>query len=134
MKAVTIRQPWAWAIAAGHKRVENRTWRTSHRGPLAIHAAGARDTTVNASAWLQARGITPPAAGELHYGAIVAVCELVDVLRYDQSPDLSDDPLACGPYCWLLDNVQPLARPIPHRGWPALFGVDLPASVLSAAT
>ena len=38
MYALTIHQPWAWAIMAGIKRVENRTWRTSHRGPLVIHA------------------------------------------------------------------------------------------------
>ena len=27
MKALTIKQPWAWAITHGTKRVENRTWK-----------------------------------------------------------------------------------------------------------
>ena len=38
MKVLSIRQPWAWAIVAGFKPVENRTWKTGYRGPLLIHA------------------------------------------------------------------------------------------------
>lgn len=37
--ALSICQPWAWAIARGFKTVENRTWKTAHRGPIAIHAS-----------------------------------------------------------------------------------------------
>jgi hypothetical protein len=38
VKALTIRQPWAWATIYGGKDVENRRWRTAYRGPLLIHA------------------------------------------------------------------------------------------------
>ena len=38
MKALTVQQPWAWAIVHGGKDVENRTQVWKHRGPLAIHA------------------------------------------------------------------------------------------------
>jgi len=38
MKALSVRQPWAWLIVAGYKGIENRTWETRHRGPLLIHA------------------------------------------------------------------------------------------------
>lgn len=38
MKALSIRQPWAWAIVAGYKPVENRTWYCGYRGELYIHA------------------------------------------------------------------------------------------------
>lgn len=38
MKALSIQQPYAWAIAAGFKPVENRTWKTGFRGPCLIHA------------------------------------------------------------------------------------------------
>lgn len=41
MKALTVQQPWAWAVVSGHKPVENRTQAWKYRGPLAIHA-GAR--------------------------------------------------------------------------------------------
>ena len=43
MKALTIRQPWADAIVHGTKRTENRTWKTTHRGPVLIHAGVAYD-------------------------------------------------------------------------------------------
>lgn len=39
MKAVTIWQPWASAIALGFKHFETRVWATNYRGPIAIHAA-----------------------------------------------------------------------------------------------
>ncbi|RNL66261.1 hypothetical protein EFK50_01140 [Nocardioides marmoriginsengisoli] len=41
MKALTVQQPWAWAIIHGGKDVENRTQAWTYRGLLAIHA-GAR--------------------------------------------------------------------------------------------
>jgi hypothetical protein len=39
MKALSIRQPWASLIVAGYKDIENRSWRTSYRGPVLIHSA-----------------------------------------------------------------------------------------------
>lgn len=39
MKALTVKQPWAGLIVAGGKDIENRTWRTSYRGRVLIHAA-----------------------------------------------------------------------------------------------
>ena len=42
MKAVSVHQPWAWAILHAGKNVENRTWATRHCGPLLIHAAWSR--------------------------------------------------------------------------------------------
>ena len=42
LKCLAIRQPWAWAVCSGAKDVENRTWMTEHRGPLAIQASAAK--------------------------------------------------------------------------------------------
>lgn len=39
MKALSLTQPWATLIAIGAKKVETRSWQTSHRGLIAIHAA-----------------------------------------------------------------------------------------------
>lgn len=39
MKAITIWQPWASLIACGAKQYETRSWATSYRGLIAIHAA-----------------------------------------------------------------------------------------------
>ena len=39
MKAISIKQPWAWLIISGYKTVENRKWYTAHRGDILIHAS-----------------------------------------------------------------------------------------------
>jgi len=38
-RALSIRQPWAYAILHLGKDIENRPWRTNFRGPLLIHAS-----------------------------------------------------------------------------------------------
>ena len=44
MKALTTRQPWAWAIVMGFKPLENRSRPFNHRGPLLIHSSLAEET------------------------------------------------------------------------------------------
>lgn len=44
MKAISIRQPWAWLIVNGFKDIENRSWNTKFRGPILIHASSRRPT------------------------------------------------------------------------------------------
>jgi hypothetical protein len=39
VKAITLTQPWASLVALGAKKIETRSWATSYRGPLMIHAA-----------------------------------------------------------------------------------------------
>ncbi len=39
IKALSIKQPWAWAIVNGYKTIENRTWKTKFRGAFLIHAS-----------------------------------------------------------------------------------------------
>lgn len=39
MKTLTVKQPWATFIVSGVKDVENRTWKTSYRGRVLIHAS-----------------------------------------------------------------------------------------------
>jgi hypothetical protein len=43
MKALSVRQPWAWLIVNNYKPYENRTWSTKVRGPILIHASNAFD-------------------------------------------------------------------------------------------
>lgn len=117
MKAITIRQPWAHLIAAGVKRVENRSWPTAHRGPLAIHAAkisaGIDAATL---AEMELRGIVIPPAATLAYGAIVAIVNVVDCVAWEDLPrDLADDPFAVGPFCWILEDARAV-EPVPIRG------------------
>ena len=99
------------------KLVENRTWRTHYRGPVAIHAG-------LSNKWF---GTTPHFTVEqceqLPRGVIVAVAELVDCIAFAElKRDLYAGPelleFASGPWCWLLDNVR-RPRYSRTRVWPA---------------
>ena len=69
MKALSVRQPWAWAIIHAGKDVENRTWGTRYHGPLLIHASKNYDR--DGKAFIQRElGIDVPTDGEVrrdHY-------------------------------------------------------------------
>lgn len=39
MRALSIRQPWAFLIVNGYKDVENRDWKREVRGEILIHAS-----------------------------------------------------------------------------------------------
>ncbi len=46
MKAISIKQPWTYLIASGIKDVENRSWETSYRGRVYIHACGTKKKSI----------------------------------------------------------------------------------------
>lgn len=55
MRAITLWQPWASAVALGSKTIETRHWSTNYRGPLAIHAAKRRNIGELDDLWRDAR-------------------------------------------------------------------------------
>lgn len=90
MKALSLYQPWASAIALGAKRIETRPWKTSHRGPIAIHAAKrwTREISIGvASSWTWCAVLRPLGVrmgGDVEVddvlarGSVVAIANLVD--------------------------------------------------------
>ena len=87
MKALSIKQPWAWLIANGHKPVENRIWRyqPKFRGPFLIHAGKRPDVLDDRFIKLcRRRRITIPK--NLPLGGIVGQAEIVDVVTASRSP------------------------------------------------
>ncbi len=139
MKAITIRQPWAWLIVhhpqiakAGQpiKRVENRSWRTSHRGPLAIHAAKSRRGMREAYAFCESIGVILPEPDELVYGAVIGTVNVTDCVGANQ---LTNDPFAFGPWCHVYAHPQPLDEPVQCAGALSLWQWDSEASELIGA-
>ncbi len=114
MKALSIRQPWAWAIMAGHKKVENRSWSTLHRGPLLIHAAKAIDL----AGFRLCRELGIQVPEQLPLGAILGQVELYDVV------ESLDSPWFVGPMGFLVRDPRPLAEPLPWTGRLGLFEVE----------
>jgi hypothetical protein len=120
VKALSLTQPWASLVSLGQKRIETRSWPTSYRGELAIHAS-ARFPVVDrilclrepfASA-LVAGGVpetlwTDGSRGRgadwaaLPLGAIVAVAQLVGCISTEEvtSQQLARQP---APYQWVID-------------------------------
>ena len=113
MKALTIRQPFAWGIIHGTKRVENRSRPTSHRGLLLIHAGSSRQD-------LGRYGRGEPSEGRLVFGAFIGTVEVIDCVPVEQAPA---GRFTVGPWCWLLANPTPFIDPIPYRGRQSLFEV-----------
>lgn len=135
MKALTVQQPWAWAIFHG-KDIENRTQQWSYRGPLALHA-GARWSDRGDSSDLVHKAFheaypqfrSSIQCGRLPqwpftFGAIIGLVDLVDC-----HPDAG----CCKPWGesayvehggrerrhithLVLENPRELAEPIPCKG------------------
>lgn len=136
LRALTIYQPWAWAIAAGHKTIENRpgpAW--SYRGPLAIHAGKQGDV----NGWVDPRvrdaiaayGMSGPDPAFLEARmAVLAVVDLVDVHRMDAGCCASVWRQTHGGVHLVLDNARALPVPVPCRGAQGLW--FLPADVETA--
>lgn len=117
MKALSIRQPWAWAILCAGKDIENRDWPTNFRGRCLLHTGKGmtRDECEDFIDFVHAmsrnhpfpEGLTVPAASELSRGGIVGEMEIVDCVYQSASPWFF------GPYGFVLRNVKPLPfRPL----------------------
>ncbi len=145
MKVLTLTQPWATLIAIGAKQYETRSWATTWRGPLAIHAAKRFPRVARGVCFqppfqqaLQQAGYTSFARARLHnnqlpLGHIIAVCQLVHCVPSEARPQgIGEQELAFGDYSagrfiWYLRNVRPLPEPIPARGSLGLWTFEHPA-------
>lgn len=134
MKALSVRQPWAWLLAAGHKDIENRTRRTSYRGPLLIHAAKGMTAREYEEAFqfvLDTGGMelmhAMPGYRELERGGIVGVADLFDCVPPSRRASLWH---VDGCYGFAVRNARPLPF-VPYTGRLGIF--DVPDDVIAAA-
>jgi hypothetical protein len=124
MKALSIRQPWCWAILNAGKDVENRDWFRQFRGRIAIHAAKGMTASEFKSANMFIRrvsGVWCPAPQTIKRGAIVGTVEIVGCVRQSNSAWFQ------GEYGFVLREPIALATPIPYKG--ALGFWDVPAEI-----
>ena len=88
MKALSVRQPWAWLIIHGGKDIENRSWRTHFRGRFLVHASAgcSRSEYEDACQYAQMLGAPkPPPFEQLERGGIVGSVELTDCVDDSES-------------------------------------------------
>lgn len=93
LRALSLTQPWASLIAVGAKRFETRSWSTSWRGLVAIHAAKGFPRPcrelVNSSPFAEALDPLDLGVGAidpwvLPRGAVLCIARLVDVHPTDE--------------------------------------------------
>lgn len=132
MKALSIRQPWAWLIVNGYKNIENRDWGTSFRGRFLVHASQTMTEDDYLACLLFLRGFTwgpdlirqMPKRTEFERGGIVGTAVLLDCVTRHASEWF------CGGFGFVLDDAGPLHFQ-PCRG--ALHFFDVPWPLPSVA-
>jgi len=143
MKSITLTQPWATLVAIGAKRIETRSWPTSFRGQISIHAAktfpsAAKDFCTSrlvcrvlgwpecpaslTQEWLDDNALHIKA---LPVGCVLATATLVNcmetslirryVLPFSEQEEAFGD-YEPGRFGFLLENVIQLASPVPAKG------------------
>lgn len=128
MRAITLHQPYASAVALGLKTIETRSWSTAYRGPIVIHAALAAGPEQRRN-WdrMHPQDRAVFAAAGIHFLTAlplmrpVAVAELVGVVSVDEALSLrlvgfeGDAELRWGDYkpgrfAWVLKNIRPVLK------------------------
>ncbi|MEL6571781.1 MAG: hypothetical protein AAFQ64_08995 [Pseudomonadota bacterium] len=114
--ALSVRQPWAWAIIFAGKVIENRSEGSIRAGKMdlrriAIHAAtGMRKAEYDWAVWrMDQDGVRVPRPADLSRGAIIGAVDVVDIVTE------SDSPWFGGP-CGLVLKNPSACEPIPCKG------------------
>lgn len=125
-KAISVRQPWAWAIMFAGKDIENRSWQAVRnglnvRGPIMLHAAKGmtRYEYEDASAFMSSIGVECPPACDLWRGCVLGTVEVVDIVKESTSPWFF------GPRGLVLRNPKS-CTPVPIIGSLGAFEWDTP--------
>lgn len=139
VKALSLTEPWATLVGVRAKLFETRSWATPYRGFLAIHSAKGfpawaqavcfqepvrtvlKEKTKVSVIWQRCLPKDHPQRSEFPLGCVIAICELVDVVRITAEnappePERSFGDYTPGRFAWHLKNAQMLPKPIPARG------------------
>ena len=112
MKALSIKQPWAEAIARGLKTIETRTWQTSYRGDLLICSSKKPDQSFDLT------------GEELLYGFAICVVELYDIekMKSEHEKNAMCD-IYPDAFSWHLRNLRTI-KPFPVKGQMGIFNIE----------
>lgn len=122
MKVLSIIEPWATLIKEGKKVIETRSWKTSYRGELYIHASS-KKIRRNDEHIIKLLKLIPNVS--MGYGCIICKCKLVDCIFMDQEflskiqkdkQELLCGEYSLGRYAWILEDVEVLDKTIQAKG------------------
>ncbi len=142
--AISVRQPWAWAILHAGKCIENRVWNTKYRGELYIHASAQlwQREYLETRNWILERGLVQPSDFPKHedfvFGAVIGKTRILDVRESPRKIGARTKPAHSkrllsweepGGYSMVIAPAQPTIV-VPCHGAQRLW--SLPDSVLQA--
>lgn len=116
MRALTLHRPWGWAIAAGRKPIENRTWyppKAMIGKRIAIHAGKKLDEH---GTWF-IETLTGPIPHLAFAEGIIGTAVIGGTTLASESPWFS------GPVGWRMEDPVLFQKAIPCRGAQALWRV-----------
>jgi activating signal cointegrator 1 len=132
MKVLSMIQPWASLFVLGEVKYETRSWRTKHRGQMAIHTSKKIDKaaceTVKIRELLSKHGYT---ADNLPTGVIIGACMLKNCIRVVENNKtwalLEDGRIVTGNdfllgdyrvggFAWEVEDMMVLKEYIPAKG------------------
>ncbi|HEY3300968.1 MAG TPA: hypothetical protein VGJ90_09370 [Methylophilaceae bacterium] len=130
VKALSLKQPYAWLIANGYLLVDDRTWGTQYRGPMLIHASkGLYEQYYH---YIKSSTNIPiPDRDKLEYGGVVGIAKLVLCCKPSDLPASikREQRVHFGGvhqeyYGFLFEQATPLAF-MPCPGKLGIFEIDL---------
>ena len=114
--ALSVRQPWAWAIVHGGKVIENRSLGSIRAGnmkpgAICIHAAaGMKEDEYRYAHWRLARhGVSCPRPDDLIRSAIIGIVEVTEIITASESEWFGGE-------AGLVLSQPRSVEPIPARG------------------
>uniref|UniRef100_A0A8B9Z8I2 Activating signal cointegrator 1 n=1 Tax=Buteo japonicus TaxID=224669 RepID=A0A8B9Z8I2_9AVES len=123
---LSMHQPWASLLIRGIKRVEGRTWYTSHRGRLWIAATAKRPSPQEISElettyrMLLRKDVEFPS--DYPSGCLLGCVDVTDCLSLEQFneqyPDLSQE--SGSPFVFICTNPQEMVVKFPIKGKPKI--------------
>lgn len=123
MKVLSLTEPYATLIKKGYKKVETRSWKTSYRGELYIHASSTKIPKITRKNVELMNLINDT---NLNYGNIICKCNLVDCIKMTNEyianmKENNYKEFICGEYsegryAWILDDIQVLKDPLKAKG------------------
>ncbi|XP_055573413.1 activating signal cointegrator 1 isoform X1 [Falco cherrug] len=123
---LSMHQPWASLLIRGIKRVEGRTWYTSHRGRLWIAATAKRPSPQEISElettyrMLLRKDVDFPS--DYPSGCLLGCVDMTDCLSQEQFneqyPDLSQE--SGSPFVFICTNPQEMVVKFPIKGKPKI--------------
>lgn len=132
MKAISVRQPWAWLILHG-KCIENRDWYTAYKGQLAIHAAQGMSCDEYEDARDFVRSFDPQLAGRIPQPECLVRGAVIGTVM--QTGCVKDHPSRWfqGKFGHVYAEARELVVPIPVRGALGIWEWQVPGELKYAA-